>query len=176
MTRHNIGFMAVDAFAQTHNSNNFKSEHKAQTTKVRLGSNIIMLAKPQTFMNLSGESVQAIMAYYDIPQEKLLVIHDEVDLGYGAIKFQENRGHGGHNGIRNIHQHLGNNKYSRMRLGVDRPDGKMDVANFVLQNFNKKEMVDLPDFLDTSSRAIETYVQDGLAKASTNFNRPAVEL
>lgn len=172
LTRHNIGFLAIDAFAKRLQSSPFKSEHKAEITKIRLGTEQAILAKPQTYMNLSGESVQALMSYYKIDQEQLLVIHDEIEIPYNAIRFQKNRGHGGHNGIRNIHQLLGNNKYHRLRLGVGRPSHpSMDVASYVLQNFSDEEQNSLSDYLNDICDSLESYIENGFEKTATRFNR-----
>ncbi|MCB0364595.1 MAG: aminoacyl-tRNA hydrolase [Bdellovibrionaceae bacterium] len=173
LTRHNVGFMAIDALAHAYGEEgSFKKEHKALTAKVRIDGQVVLLAKPQTYMNLSGESVQALMSYYGGSPQELLVVHDEVDLPYASIRYQKNRGHGGHNGIRNIHQLLGTQEYNRLKLGVSRPaNPRMDVADFVLQNFNNDEMNSLPDFLSLASESMEAYIRDGFEKAATRYNR-----
>ena len=171
LTRHNIGFMLIDALAHAFSSPGFKSEHKAQLATIRLGSTRALLVKPQTFMNLSGESVQAIAHYYKVETEDILVAHDEVDLPYESVKFQKNRGHGGHNGIRNIHQMLGTKEYMRLRMGVDRPsNSKMDVADYVLQNFSKEELDKMPDYLNHCVNAVECFITEGPEAAGNKFN------
>ncbi len=172
MNRHNIGFMAIDHFNNSYGQGSFKSEHKAEIAKVRLQGEAVVLAKPQTFMNLSGESVQKIMSFYDISIEDLLVIHDEIEIPFESIRYQTARGHGGHNGIRNIHQLLGSNSYDRLRLGVGRPENpKMDVASYVLQNFSDIETNELTDFLSDVTDSLKVYVEDGYEKAASNFNK-----
>lgn len=173
LTRHNIGFMAIDALAHANNeAQSFKSEHKALTAKIRIDGQQVLLVKPQTFMNLSGESVQAILAYYGSSPNELLVVHDEVDIPFGSIRYQKNRGHGGHNGIRNIHQLLGTPDYGRLKLGVSRPPHpQMEVADFVLQNFNGDEQKNLPDFLALTAESLEVFVREGFEKAATRYNR-----
>lgn len=172
LTRHNIGFMVIDSLAHINRAENFKKEHKALTAKIRVDGQIALLAKPQTYMNLSGESVQALMSYYNIDIDDVLVIHDEVELPYESVRFQKNRGHGGHNGIRNIHKILGSKEYKRLRLGVSRPSNpNMDVADFVLQNFSNDEMKTLPDFLSLCCESVEIYLTDGFEKAATRYNR-----
>jgi peptidyl-tRNA hydrolase, PTH1 family len=182
LTRHNIGFMAIDAFHHVHGGGSWKSEHKAETCRIRLGEEQILLAKPQTFMNLSGQSVQAMMAFHKIEKTDILICHDEVDIKFATMKFQVNRGHGGHNGIRNIHELLGGNDYARLKLGVGRPpqyiddDGKvtrptMEVVDWVLKQFSKEEFKAMPDFLSNSCDAIECFIKDGLEKASNRFNQ-----
>lgn len=182
LTRHNIGFICVNAFVENFGPANWRSEHKALTCKVRLGSEAVLAAKPQTFMNLSGQSVQSLMSFYNIDRDDLLVVHDDIDQNFGAMKFHIRRGHGGHNGIRDIHRLLGSDDYARLKLGVGRPpklvddDGKikgpmMDVADWVLQNFSKDEMTQLPDFIAAGADAISYYVENGFEKSANNFNR-----
>jgi PTH1 family peptidyl-tRNA hydrolase len=172
LTRHNLGFMAIDALTGNAPDSQFKSEHKALTLKARLGSESCFLVKPQTFMNLSGASIGAIMNYYDVDMDNLLVIHDEVDIPFGAMKFQRDRGHGGHNGIRSTHEVLGSRDYARLKLGVGRPSGRMQVANFLLSNFTKAELEDIPEFLDRACDGIETWVNAGVKVAANEHNRP----
>lgn len=172
LTRHNIGFLLIDALVEIYEgSRKFKNEFKAETQRISIGGEVILLAKPQTFMNLSGEAVQALMSFYNISKDELLVAHDEVDIPYQSIRFQQKRGHGGHNGIRNIHQMLGGDDYTRLRIGVGRPPVPgPPVSDWVLQNFTAAEQAQLPDVLDRCARAIEVYLKDGLGKASTEFN------
>ena len=183
LTRHNIGFMALDAMAEVHGAAGaWKSEHKAETNRLRIGEQQVLLVKPQTFMNLSGQSVQAILAFHKVQKTDLLVAHDEVDIKFNTMKFQVSRGHGGHNGIRNIHELLGGNDYARLKLGVGRPpqfvddDGKvtrptMEVADWVLKAFSKEEFKIMPEFLSNACSAIESFVLDGVEKASNRWNQ-----
>lgn len=170
-TRHNIGFMLIDALADALGAD-FRSEHKAEVAKVKdpESGNDILLVKPQTFMNLSGESVQSILSFYKLQKEQLLVIHDEVDVPFGQLRLQHNRGHGGHNGIRNIHQLVGP-EYARLRLGVGRPTiPQMDVATYVLQNFSEDEMSGMSDFLSKSAEAAFLFSDLGFQKAQNKVN------
>lgn len=144
MNRHNIGFMAVDAWVQSMNGGAFRSEHKAETKKLKLEienkSEEILIAKPQTYMNKSGESVQALMNFYKIPLENVLVVHDDIDQPFGSMKFHKNRGHGGQNGVRSITEVLGTMDYARLKLGVGRPEHPgFDIGDYVLSNFPKTE-------------------------------------
>lgn len=174
LTRHNVGFMAVDLLAAGLGVSQWGQEHKAWTAKVKLdgpqGAEQVLLVKPQTFMNLSGTSVQALMTFYKIPLEKILVLQDDIDQPFGAMRFHKNRGHGGHNGIRNISELMGAD-YTRLKLGVGRPEHpEMNVADYVLQKFSKEEQSKMPDFLNKAGDAVESYIFEGLAKASTKFN------
>lgn len=121
LTRHNIGFLVVDAFNEIHNNGGrWRSEHKALTSKLRLKDEQVLLVKPQTFMNLSGQAVSALLGFYNIPISDLLVVQDEVDLKFGEMKFVKKRGPGGHNGIRSVTEQLGTDDYARLRLGVEK--------------------------------------------------------
>ncbi len=182
ITRHNIGFLFIDALVEVfEGQRQFKNEFKAETQKIKIHGEQVLLVKPQTFMNLSGEAVQALLAFYNLQASDLLVVHDEVDQSFGALKFQTKRGHGGHNGIRNIHQMLATEDYGRMRMGVGRPPvfvndagektrSTMDVADWVLQNFSKEEQQKLPDFLEVGIQGVEVWVAKGLDMAATQFN------
>ena len=181
LTRHNIGFLFIDALAEASaGQRNFKDEFKSETQKIKLGDESVILCKPQTFMNLSGEAVQPLLSFYNIPMSALLVVHDEVDQPFGHLKFQVKRGHGGHNGIRNVHQILGDN-YARLRLGVGRPPifvddsgektrGTMDTADWVLQNFSADEQRRLPEFLSLSLEGAKVWATSGNGAAATQFN------
>lgn len=171
MTRHNIGFMAVDGLADRHGSH-FKDEHKSLTAKVRIGTQQALLVKPQTFMNLSGQAVRTISDYYKIDHENILAIHDEVDLPFGTWKYQKNRGHNGHNGIRDIHKMLDTKDYHRLRIGVSRPpNAKMNVADYLLSNFVKSEIEEIPHILNTICDSLETYITDGFEKTANQYNQ-----
>jgi len=170
-TRHNIGFLAVDLFSQGVSNPPWSEEHKAHVCKFKLDDQQIILAKPLTFMNKSGESVQSLLHYYKIPMENMLVIHDEIDLPFGKLRLQKNRGPGGHNGLKSINEMLSTQDYTRLKLGVGRPPHpEMDVADYVLGKFNPEEQTTLPEFLNTAGDAIESFIFEGLNKASTRFN------
>ena len=173
LTRHNIGFLVIDALAKAYGVSDFRSECKSLTFKTKVGDHDCLFAKPQTFMNLSGEAVQALMSFYKISIEDLLIAHDEVDLPFGALRFQTNRGHGGNNGIRSIHQVLGDKNYDRLKIGIGRPaNSKMDMAAYVLQNFNKDEWKFMEDeHLSYCVDAVECYITNGLNLAATQYNR-----
>lgn len=172
MTRHNIGFMALDAYGISVGNPRWKEERQAFVTRLKIDDQEVIFAKPQTFMNKSGESVRSLMDYYKIPIENLIVVHDDIDQGFGAIKIHKNRGPGGHNGLKSINEMLGTQDYVRLKLGVGRPSHpKMDVAAYVLQNFSEQEQSHLHDFLSLAGDAIESILFDGLSKAATKFTR-----
>ena len=179
MNRHNIGFMCVDVWLKTLNEStsesSFRQEHKALTQKIKLTragvEKEILIAKPQTYMNKSGESVLSLMQFYKIERPHLIVIQDDIDQVFGAMKIQFNRGHGGQNGIRNISELFGAADYHRLKLGVGRPEHPgFDIGDYVLGNFPKDELTLLPQFLEKGSQALESFIFDGASRAATKFN------
>lgn len=172
LTRHNIGFMALDFLHRSLQSPPVQTDAKAFVSRFRWEGQDILTCQPQTFMNLSGESVQTLMGFYKISPENLIVVHDEIDLPFGKMKLQKNRSPGGHNGVKDISARLGTSDYIRLRLGVGRPpDPRFDVADYVLQKFSAEEMSALPDFLNKSCDALEAVIFQGLVHASNEFNR-----
>jgi PTH1 family peptidyl-tRNA hydrolase len=186
LTRHNIGFLLIDALAEVFdNRRSYKSEFKAETQKIKIAGEPVMVCKPQTFMNLSGEAVQPLMKFYGLGLEDLLVAHDEIDVPFGSLRFQQKRGPGGHNGVKSLHQLLGSEDYGRLRLGVGRPpfftdDGskkvrrELPVHEWVLQNFSADEQRRLPELLEMAVEGVEVWVKSGISKASTLFNSRAL--
>lgn len=171
MNRHNIGFMACDYWLKSLNGDGLREEHKALTKKFKIDDQEVLLAKPQTYMNKSGESVLALMNFYKIPKENLLVIHDDIDLPFGSMRLQYNRSPGGQNGVKNISELLGHNEYARLKLGVGRPaHPDFAISDYVLSNFSQDEILVLNHYLKTACDAIESFIFEGLNKASTKFN------
>jgi len=174
LTRHNVGFMAVDYLAKSVGVRNddVKVEHNASTISFKWENEPVKLVKPQTFMNLSGESVSALLHYYKVEVGKLIIIVDDVDLPFGKIRMRSGSGDGGHNGLKSLIQHLGN-EFLRIRIGVCRPlNPEMDTADWVLKNFSKEEQAALPEILNTVTDAIEMTVFEGATKAMNEFNGP----
>ncbi len=167
--RHNIGFMAVDRLAAANGIQSSKVQNQAIVGDGRIAAKPVILAKPQTYMNLSGDAVGSLLRYYKIPQANLLVIYDELDLPFGAIRLRESGGAGGHNGMRSIIAHLGQD-FPRLRLGIGRPPGKMPPHAYVLQDFGMDDVPVLNELLDTAVRAAETFVAEGIQLAMTKFN------
>ena len=168
-TRHNIGFMAVDELARVQGVALTKVQHKALTAEYRLGEARVILAKPQTFMNLSGESVAPLSRFYKIPPERVLVIYDELDLPLGTVRLREKGSAGGHNGMKSIIGQLGQ-EFPRMRLGIGRPPGQMPAHAYVLQEFGSKELELVREVLDTAVRATETFLREGILLAMSRHN------
>ena len=144
--RHNIGFMAVDRIAADHGFAPWKKGFQGQVSEGRFGSAKVILLKPETFMNLSGQAVRAAADFYKIPVAAITVFHDELDLAPGRVRLKQGGGHAGHNGLRSIHQHMGE-AYGRVRLGIGHPGDKDRVAGYVLSDFAKAEGVWLDDLL-----------------------------
>lgn len=171
LTRHNIGFMAVDYMLKGLGNPPQKNQFKAEIFQTKIGDHPVIFCKPQTYMNLSGESVQPLMGFYKIPMDHLIVMHDEIDQPFAGMKIQKNRGHGGHNGIKSISGLLGSADYIRLRLGVGRPENpNVPVADYVLNKFTQDEFAKMPDFLNKAGDAVESILYDGIQKASTKFN------
>jgi PTH1 family peptidyl-tRNA hydrolase len=147
--RHNIGFMALDRIAADHGFAPWKAKHQGSVTEGRLGTERVVLLKPETFMNNSGQSVQAAMRFYKLEPSDVIVFHDEIDLAPGKVKCKTGGGHAGHNGLRSIHAHIGAD-YARVRLGVGHPGHKDAVPGYVLRDFAKADA----DWLDDLMRGI----------------------
>lgn len=167
--RHNIGFMALDRLAEAWQISLGKVQNKALTGNGRYANQTVILAKPQTYMNLSGDAVGPLAAYYQIPPANVLVIYDELDLPLGTIRLREKGGTGGHNGMKSITNHLGQ-EFPRMRLGIGRPPGSMPPAAYVLQDFGKDDLPLVDDLLNEAVRAAETFVTEGINLAMTRHN------
>lgn len=153
LNRHNIGFMAIDLIADEHSFPSFKNKFSALVSEGRFGSTKVVLLKPQTYMNLSGRSVAEAMKFYKVPLENLYVFHDDLDLAHGKIKIKQGGGAGGHNGLRSLDQHIGQN-YWRIRLGIGHPGFKDAVSGYVLSNFHKDDEDWLVNLLSRLSKTI----------------------
>jgi peptidyl-tRNA hydrolase, PTH1 family len=176
MTRHNVGFMAIDAYISSTGGPRYREEHQAQTLKAKIEDIDVLFAKPIQYMNKSGHSVQALMSFYKIPKERLIVLHDDIDQGFGAIKIHKDRGPGGHNGLKSINECLGHQDYVRIKLGVGRPTHPgMDIADYVLQNFSKDEMTHVGELLELAGDAVEALIFKGYDAAATSCTRGPVE-
>jgi PTH1 family peptidyl-tRNA hydrolase len=169
-TRHNMGFLALDHLAAHWSITALKVQGKAIISTAQYAGNKVILAKPQTYMNLSGQAVSALMNFYKVPLEHLLVIHDDVDIPFGTIRIRPGGGFGGQKGVGSIIEKLGTQEFARMRLGVGRPPGQMDTANYVLQSFSKEDEEFLQSVFAKSDEAVETFIAEGLNTAMNRFN------
>ena len=168
--RHNIGFMVLDEFARLHQADVSVKQCKSLTTKLNVNSTKLMLAKPQNYMNCSGEAVRELMAYYKIEVDQLLVIHDEVDLELGQLRFAIGRGPGGNNGIRSLIEQLGTKDFCRLRFGVGRPEGRIELADYVLAPFAKQEKDLLGETKAQAVLAVEDFLREGLAFVQQKYH------
>lgn len=167
--RHNVGFMVIDRLASQYAINLGRVQNKALTGDGRIAGRSVILVKPQTYMNRSGDAVGPLARYYRIAPADTLVIYDDIDLQPGTIRLREQGGSGGHNGMKSLIQHLGQN-FPRLRLGVGRPPGKMPPAAYVLQDFGRDEQELVDAMLTQAVRAIVTYLEGGIDLAMTRHN------
>lgn len=170
-TRHNVGFEMVDAIAEAEGISMSSVNFKAHFGKGFIGNVPVMLAKPQTFMNASGQSVGSIVSYYKIPLKQVLVIFDDLDLPFSKMRLLPKGGHGGQNGMRSIIDHFkGSREFPRLRIGIGRPPGKMDSVNFVLRPFSKQERQELDFTFQQGVEAVRILLLEGFNKAATFVN------
>ncbi|PKO10889.1 MAG: aminoacyl-tRNA hydrolase [Chloroflexi bacterium HGW-Chloroflexi-2] len=168
--RHNVGFMAIDKIAQEFGIENKKVKSKAIIMEGKKDNKKIILVKPQTYMNLSGTAVASLMQFFKISPENLIVIHDDLDLPSLSIRLRPGGGAGGQKGVSSIIQNLGTQQFNRIRIGIGRPPGRMDAADYVLQNFPKQEEKELPFLFDTVTKAVESILESGIEIAMNKFN------
>ncbi len=168
--RHNIGFMLIDRLSVRLDARMRRMQSKALLGSVTYQGVKVILAKPQTFMNLSGQAVQGLVRFYKVPLENLIIAHDDLDLPFGTLRIRPGGGAGGQKGIKSTIQHLGTQDFPRLRLGIGRPPGRMDAAAYVLQDFAKGDQQILSETLDRATDAVETFISAGLDKAMNQFN------
>ncbi|GAA2784455.1 aminoacyl-tRNA hydrolase [Saccharopolyspora taberi] len=168
--RHNIGFLVVDELADRMGGK-FKA-HKcgAEIVEGRLGGVRAVLAKPRSFMNLSGGPVAGAAKFFKVAPESVIVVHDELDLPYGTVRLKRGGGENGHNGLRSITKSLGTRDYLRVRFGIDRPPGRMDPADYVLKDFSGAERKEIAYFIDLCADATEALAVNGLEAAQNRFH------
>jgi peptidyl-tRNA hydrolase, PTH1 family len=171
--RHNCGFMVADVLADRMRAPFKRDRSRARVAVGRLAGFPVTLAKPQSFMNLSGRPVAALRTFYKIPVEHIVVIHDELDLPFGTVRLKQGGGDNGHNGLRSVTAALGSRDYLRIRVGIGRPPGRMDPADFVLHDFSAAERKVLPEVLERCADAVEALLQRGLAAAQNEFHGAA---
>ncbi|MBL7664113.1 MAG: aminoacyl-tRNA hydrolase [Bacteriovoracaceae bacterium] len=169
LTRHNVAWLVMDSMKELDNAN-WKNKFKGEYTEIELKGNKCVFLKPQTFMNLSGESVQPLCAFYKITPSEILVVHDEVDLPFGQVGFKKGGGLAGHNGLKSIAQQLGTQDFLRLRVGVGRPVHG-EVKNWVLTIFPKSEDHLLGKVLQGSADAIAHAIEFGFEKAASKFSK-----
>lgn len=172
LTRHNVGQMVVDALADSLGETFSAHSRNARVCEawVRPGGPKVILAKPNSFMNLSGGPVAGLADYYQIPVERIVVFHDELDIPFDSLKLKRGGGHGGHNGLRDIQKALGTPDFVRVRIGIGRPSGSQDAAGYVLSPFSASERKTLPVLIEDALDAGLRVVEDGLIAAQQEFH------
>ncbi len=171
-TRHNVGFLVLDLLAERVGGK-FKSHRsRADVVEGRLAGVPVVLAKPRSYMNESGGPVKAVAAFYKIPLERIVVVHDELDVPFGTLRVKRGGGDGGHNGLRSTSSALGSRDYARVRVGIGRPPGRQDPADYVLRPFGAGERKDLGFEIDRAADAVEMVLCDGV-EATQNRVHPA---
>jgi PTH1 family peptidyl-tRNA hydrolase len=171
--RHNIGFMVVDELAKAISAPSFRKKHGGEITEASMGPVKLVLLKPQQYMNLSGQAVQQVSAFFKIAPQQTIVVHDEIDLPYEMLRLKVGGGHGGHNGLRSIHEHVGA-EYLRLRCGVGKPGAPGDrdrVVNHVLGDFSKAEQKTLDVFIQEAVAAIRLTLEKGATFAMNKVNQ-----
>lgn len=163
--------MLIDRLAVRLNTRLTRLQSKALLGTARDGDRKIILAKPQTYMNLSGQAIQGVASFYKIPLENLLVAHDDLDLPFGTIRLRPKGGAGGQKGIKSAIQQLGTQNFPRLRMGIGRPPGRMDPAAYVLQDFARADEQQLSETLDRAADAVFKFMDEGIEKAMTLFNQ-----
>jgi PTH1 family peptidyl-tRNA hydrolase len=169
-TRHNAGFMIIDALAAECGIGLKPSRFNAHIGKGRIEGQSALIAKPAAFMNLSGGPVSEILRYYRLESKALIVIHDDIDLAYGRIKIKEKGGHGGHRGIKSIMEALGGGDFTRLRIGVGRSEAGNNVVSHVLGSFTDTETAALPRILKTAAEAVRMLLCEGIKASMNKFN------
>jgi peptidyl-tRNA hydrolase, PTH1 family len=172
-TRHNVGFRCVDALAQTHGLVYARRKRsKAKIADGTIAGQRVLVAKPHTYMNLSGGSVQGLAAFYKISPERLMIIYDDLDLPPGTLRIRPKGGSGGHRGMTDIIRRLGTQDFPRIRFGIGRPPGKMDPAAFVLRPFDADDLPLVAHTVEQAVAALETWLSDGIDAAMNGYNGP----
>jgi len=175
-TRHNVGFLLLDGLAQKHGIEVSRRGMKSLYGRGRIGTEEVILAKPQTFMNLSGEAAQRLLQFFKIPPENLIVLHDDLDLPMGKPRIRVRGGHGGHKGIRSIIEALGNDGFLRFKIGIGRPDRPgQDPADFVLEPLTEGEREEFKKMIEENLEALEVLIPEGRQAAMNRFHKDREE-
>ena len=168
--RHNVGFMLVDRLTVRLDARMSRMQAKALVASVNYEGSKIILAKPQTYMNLSGQSIQGLASFYKLPLENMIVAHDDLDLPFGTIRIRPGGGPGGQKGVASTIERLGTKDFRRLRIGIGRPPGRMEPAAYVLQDFSRADQPLLSEILDHAADAVLEFVMSGLDSAMNKFN------
>jgi len=170
-TRHNVGFMVIDELLDRHNWKLDQTKFKGIYASEHYQGEKVILLQPQTFMNLSGESIKELVDFYQIDIDDILVIYDDLDLPTGKIRLRQKGGHGGHNGVRSTIDHLGTKSFNRLRIGIGRPDGRMPVIDYVLGKFTKEQHQDVISSIKDAADACESWLEKPFSEVMNEFNK-----
>ncbi len=171
-TRHNVGFLLLDYLAKQHDIAISRRGMKSLYGRGRIGSEEVVLAKPQTFMNLSGEAAQRLLQFFKIQPEDTIVLHDDLDLPWGKVRIRIRGGDGGHKGIRSIMESLGNEGFVRFKIGIGRPErASQDPADFVLQPLTGEKREEFKEMIEGNAEALETLILEGPQRAMNRFHK-----
>jgi peptidyl-tRNA hydrolase, PTH1 family len=170
--RHNAGFMAIDTLANSMGVGLTRLQSKALVGQGELNGKRVILAKPQTYMNLSGQAVASLVKFYRIPLEQLLVVHDELDIPFGHLRIRGEGGTSGSRGMSSVIECLGTQDFPRLRIGIGRPAGSRDAADYVLENFARSEQQILSEVLSRAEAAIRLFIEEGIQAAMNRYNGP----
>ena len=169
-TRHNVGFDVMDVLAEKYNIRMDEKKYKAICGKGMIGSEKVVLVKPQTFMNLSGESIAEAVNFYKVDPEHIIIVYDDISLDVGQLRIRKKGSAGGHNGIKNIIAHLGTQEFPRIKVGVGDKPKKMDLADYVLSRFSKEDSAVMEDAFREAAGAVEMMIIQGADAAMNQFN------
>ena len=169
-TRHNMGFLVLDRLAARAGVRKWGEAALARVAEAEVEDVPVVLAKPQTYMNRSGASVVRLVERYGVPLERLVVVHDDLDLPFGVLRIRTRGGHGGHNGLRSILQALGSGEFVRVKVGIGRPAGKGDVVDYVLGPFDPDQAAEVPAVVERAAEAVTHVVLEGPIKAMNRFH------
>jgi len=169
-TRHNAGFMTVDLLGERLSARYWKDEAGSHTASVNFDDGIIVLAKPLTYMNVSGRAIRRLSEKYEVKAPEVVVVHDDIDIPAGLIRVKQGGGHGGHNGLRSITDELGSNEYVRIRVGVGRPFGRMSAADYVLQPLSGQALEEFTQTVEDAADCVMYLLNHGLPSAMQEFN------
>lgn len=170
-TRHNIGYICIDEFAQRFGvSFKYENKFKSQIAKIDYNGENLLLVKPETYMNLSGEAIRAIYDFYKLGIKDFLIIYDDISLNLGKMRFRASGSDGGHNGIKSIIQNLSTQEFDRLKIGIGPQPEKMPLEHYVLQNFSKEQIEALSPIVEKVSSACEYYIKHGINQAQSLYN------
>ncbi len=170
-TKHNMGFLAIDNLADKLNINVNRIKFKGLVGEGRIGSERVILVKPQTYMNNSGESIREICNFYKVPAENLIVLIDDIDIGFANLRIKQKGSAGTHNGLKSIISHLQSDKFARIKIGVGKQKTGQDLADFVLSGFSKNELKEIEETIDNAALAAMEIVENGIESSMNKYNK-----